>query len=336
MKIKKTLFVVIALAVFGILAVTWSSRGPSKQYTGPLEKIRLSAAVHPESSALIYVADERGFFRDHGLDVSIKDYEAGVLAMEDLVADEIDAATISEFVLVNQIFAGLDIKALCTTVRGTFLDFTGRKDRGIKKGTDLKGKKIGSVRGTSMDFFLEGYLNSQGIRIKDVQIVYLRPSEMVDAVLNGAIDGAVSFNPHSDKMEKSLRPNAVSWSVQRHQDSYKLLVAKPSFIKAHPFAVERLLKAMIDAEQYIETNEAGARRIVAERSKTDPSILPSVWQMSRFSVRLDQDILSLMEDEARWILRNKLTDKTRVPNYFDSIYLDGLEKVKPEAVTIIH
>jgi len=35
-------------------------------------------------------------------------------------------------------------------------------------------------------------------------------------------------------------------------------------------------------------------------------------------------------------LKNKLTDITKVPNYMQFIYLQGLEQVKPEAVTIIH
>ncbi len=42
-----------------------------------------------------------------------------------------------------------------------------------------------------------------------------------------------------------------------------------------------------------------------------------------------------MDDEARWSIANNLTDKTVVPNYLDYIYLDGLEALKPEAVTII-
>ena len=33
--------------------------------------------------------------------------------------------------------------------------------------------------------------------------------------------------------------------------------------------------------------------------------------------------------------KNRLTRKTKVPNYLNFIYIDGLKAVKPEAVTII-
>jgi NitT/TauT family transport system substrate-binding protein len=42
-----------------------------------------------------------------------------------------------------------------------------------------------------------------------------------------------------------------------------------------------------------------------------------------------------MEDEARWMIENKLTTKTTIPNFLDYLYLDGLLTVKPEAVNII-
>jgi NitT/TauT family transport system substrate-binding protein len=45
--------------------------------------------------------------------------------------------------------------------------------------------------------------------------------------------------------------------------------------------------------------------------------------------------LIAFEDQARWRIDNNLTDATRVPNYLDYIYLDALEKVKPEAIGII-
>ena len=42
-----------------------------------------------------------------------------------------------------------------------------------------------------------------------------------------------------------------------------------------------------------------------------------------------------MEDEARWRIENNMTAATEIPSYLDYVYLDALEEVKPEAVTII-
>ena len=50
---------------------------------------------------------------------------------------------------------------------------------------------------------------------------------------------------------------------------------------------------------------------------------------------LDQTILVSLEDEARWAMKERLTDKKEIPNYLDFIFIDALEQAKPEAVTII-
>jgi hypothetical protein len=42
-----------------------------------------------------------------------------------------------------------------------------------------------------------------------------------------------------------------------------------------------------------------------------------------------------MEAEGRFAIQTNLTDKREIPNYRGNIYRDGLDAVKPEAVTVI-
>jgi hypothetical protein len=42
-----------------------------------------------------------------------------------------------------------------------------------------------------------------------------------------------------------------------------------------------------------------------------------------------------MEDEARWMIANNLTNETKIPDFRNYTYKAGLEKVKPESVNII-
>ena len=53
------------------------------------EKLRI--AIYPDTvSALIYIAQEQGFFKRHGLDVSLENYQTGVLAVNGLIAGKAD------------------------------------------------------------------------------------------------------------------------------------------------------------------------------------------------------------------------------------------------------
>jgi len=57
---------------------------------------------------------------------------------------------------------------------------------------------------------------------------------------------------------------------------------------------------------------------------------------TQFTVTIDESQIVAMQDEAQWLINNNLTTATSVPNFLNYVYLDGLEAVNPNAVTIIH
>jgi NitT/TauT family transport system substrate-binding protein len=64
--------------------------------------------------------------------------------------------------------------------------------------------------------------------------------------------------------------------------------------------------------------------------------LKALWPSYQFKVTLHQSLLLTLEGATRWAVKNQLTANSTLPNYLHSLYLDGLEAVKPEAVTVIH
>ena len=97
-------------------------------------------------------------------------------------------------------------------------------------------------------------------------------------------------------------------------------------IKTRPLAVTGLLKGVIEAEDFLRKDENEAQRIVERALGLDHESVVSTWSKTRFRVRLDQSLLTLLEDEGRWAIRNKLVDGQKVPNYLNFLYLDGLGK----------
>ncbi len=61
----------------------------------------------------------------------------------------------------------------------------------------------------------------------------------------------------------------------------------------------------------------------------------SAWSENQFSLSLDQSLLLAMQDEAQWLISNHLTNATKVPDFINYVYEDGLKTEKPSAVNII-
>ena len=78
----------------------------------------------------------------------------------------------------------------------------------------MKGKKIGTTFGTIAQFFLGRFLNLNGVKLEDVNLIDLKtPEEWVDAVVNGDVDAVATAQPYADSAMEGLGANSFSWSV---------------------------------------------------------------------------------------------------------------------------
>ena len=67
-----------------------------------------------------------------------------------------------------------------------------------------------------------------------------------------------------------------------------------------------------------------------KRMNFDDAYMEIIWPRYQFSLSLDQSLITAMEDEARWMIKNNLTSEKQVPDFLNYIYVDGLKAVKPK------
>jgi NitT/TauT family transport system substrate-binding protein len=330
---RKSIAVIFAILIVIALGIgIWSTRNQAQRYRGPIEKITL-AAYAGDTGALVYVAEDQGYFEKNGLEVTIKDYESGKTAADSLLDGEADISTSADFVFVSNSFDHADLRVLGTVATAEVKELVARKDKGITTIDNLIGKKIGVTKKSGGEFALGTFLIFNGLSDQDVELVDLKPSEIVEAISNGDIDAAFTWDPNVYNIKEELGDNAISWPGG--QDFYFVLLTKEDWIENNPAAAERFMKSLLEAEDYIKDNSEESKEIIKDRFDYESDYMDYSWPKQEFAVILEQAMLIAFEDQARWRIKKKLTDKTEVPNYLDYIYLDALEKVKPEAVTII-
>jgi len=328
---KRAISIVIVAVVMATVTIT-GCVGVEKP-AGPVEKITL-AAYAGETGALVYVAEDQGFFEENGLEVTIKDYESGKAATNILIAGEADIATAADDVFISNALDHADLRLFGTVATAEVTELIARKDKGIMTINDLIGKKVGVTKNTGCEIALASFLLDNGLSINELELVDLRPSEIVKAILNGDIDAAVTWDPNVYNIKKELGDNAVSWgNIQ--ESFYFVLITKKEWLENNPTAAKRFIKAVLEAEDYVKDNSKEAKEFVKNRFDYEQDYIDYSWPKQEFAVVLDQAMLIWFESITRWRIKQGLTDATEVPNYLDYIYFDALEEVKPEAVTII-
>jgi NitT/TauT family transport system substrate-binding protein len=289
-----------------------------------------------EPSLPLFVAENQGFFIQNGLDVTFKIYDVGLNAATGLVNGEVDMASpVAEYVMVGKIFDGKPIQAIASIDEVDYAFVIGRKDHGIEKVSDLKGKKIGVVRGTILEFQLGRFLELNGVKPAEVTLVQGTLPQSSSAIINGDLDAVMSIPPFTTSIQEQLDLNVALWSAQNIQPFYSLVLADREWIQQHPRAVKRFLLAMKQAEEFIINHPDQAEEPLRKKLNFSDEEIARVWSQNQYSLAFNQSLVLAMEDEARWMIENKLTTKTTMPTFLDYLYLDGLLTVKPEAVNIV-
>jgi ABC-type nitrate/sulfonate/bicarbonate transport system substrate-binding protein len=308
---------------------------PNKPYSGPVEKIVIST-VSNSSSGLLLIANANGYFKDNGLEVTLKLFPTGPEGLDRLQAGQVDIAHVADFVLVKEIFKGAkSLRCLGSIAAADIMQVIVMKDRGILQPGDLKGKKIGVTRATIAEFYLGQFLSFHNLTWQDVEATNLNPDDLAEALANGTVEAVMAWEPYIYAIKKRLKDKVISWPGQNGQQFYNILVSSDQFIKAKPEALTGLFRALDRAEAFVTQNNDEAFKITAQQLEVDASVWKDGWTSSTHELSLDQSLLITMEDKARWMINNKLTDQTRLPYFLDYIYADPLAKVDPKAVRII-
>ena len=160
-------------------------------------------------------------------------------------------------------------------------------------------------------------------------------SASVDALVSGEVDAVTAWEPYIDEMIDRMDEKVVSWSVQEDQPSYSILMCRGDWAAENPGLISRFLKSLVQAENYMVNSPNEARSFIMKKLGYTEEYIESVWGEYEFSVSLDQSLVTAMEDEARWMISDNLTDKNTVPDFIDYIEEGPLKAIEPDTVNII-
>ena len=328
--------IVAATAIMVALVVTgfgiWYFMSSLTADSGTTESITIEELPY-ESYGLIYIAEEQGLFTRNGLNVTMRNY-GGPNFLNGLLSDEVDIGLSSEYVFVRKVFNKANISVIGNIDRYQNVYLIGRKDKGIEKVSDLSGKKIGLTRNTISEFYLGRFLDLHGMSIRDVTLSNMPPSQYMQAITNGSIEALLTGN-FIDQIQERLGDNVVLWPTQNGQNSYYIMSCRSDWAASHPTQINRFLKSLAQAEDYMTNHPNEAKAIVQKRLNYSDAYMAKIWPKNEFSLTLDQSLVVAMEDEGRWMIANNLTTAKTIPDIRDHIYTKGLEGVLPESVNVI-
>ena len=330
-----SVLIILVLAAGGYFWLGQKQPQKPTEFTGKSETLTVGVSKSFLSIPL-YIAQKQGYFADEGLDITMKEYSSGKRATESLFAGEVEISTVADMPVVFNSFKRSDFCIIATFAYSFHMvKIIVRRDKGINIGTDLKGKKVGVNRGTSSHFFLGVFLIHNGLSISDVEMIQIPTADMPAALKNNEVDAISVWQPYAQETKLLLQDKAVELPDSEIYRTTFSFAAKKSFAKDRLETIKRFLRALEKAAAFIDDSREESQEIVAHIFGLDEKRVHAIWDDFVFGISLDQSLLIGWEDIARCYMKNNLTDRSKIPNYLDFIYLEGLAAVKPEAISII-
>ncbi|MCF8302765.1 MAG: ABC transporter substrate-binding protein [Bacteroidales bacterium] len=283
----------------------------------------------------VHVALEKGIFSSHGLEVFVELNPDGKTSLDRLFKDSVDIAAVMATPVVYNSFSRKDFRIIAKTEHGSFHSMVANKKSGIRKPSDLAGKKVGVTKGTSGEYFMNSFLISHNMLPSDLKLHYLKGPALVKSMKENRLDAIFSWEPYISYAERELKGNAISFpSPQLVQPSW-LMVTMSSFLDGHPELITRFIKSLSKAIDFVNTNKQQSLDIHTNFVGIDREVAKSVLMDMRFNLSLDQELILDLENQARWLKRLDYAEEQPIPDYLELIHTGALNEVRPHQVTII-
>lgn len=212
--------------------------------------ISLALQWYPQAQfAGYYMALEKGFYADHGLDVSLLPGNADTNSLDRLISGEADFCTAFLSAAMEYRSNGIALVNVGQIVHRSALMLVARKDANIKTVKDLDGKRIGTW-GNKFQLQPQALFNRENL---DVTLVRQSPS--FELFMRGGLDAAMAmwYNEYHRLISYGLNPDEMTTfffsdlDLNQPEDGIYCL---ESTLATSPQTVTALVQASIEGWSY--------------------------------------------------------------------------------------
>lgn len=307
------------------------------------ELAKVSFGMIPSiTTAPTYVALDKGYFKDEGIDLSIQNFPDTAQIMTLVATGKLQFGQITMGAAAFNSFARKTDMVMIASVNqepaghGSLMPVVVRKDLydsgQVKSAADLKGKKVAiNGKATVLEWALAKYLKTANLTINDVDFMTMPWPDMVTAMSNKALDAGMLAEPLATQaVQKGIAVKLADDYVPHAQ--FGTIFVNKVFAKENPQVVRDYLVAFLKSVRELNggkfKNDQKTMDIITKYTKVPTNILKDVpAPYYDPNGRVNQESIL---DIQRYLLEQKAvqyTEPLKIGDILDESYLDQALKI---------
>lgn len=271
-----TKFSLFALTIFALVLSSCNSCNNQQ----PQSK-KIKVGYLPMVSSLThFVAEEKGYYKEEGLEVEANPIKTSNSIAQDLVAGHIDAGIeLSIVPLLKQLESSPNSAKIFSisdiTSENGFDGILVKANSPLTQLEDLSGKKVGVFPGTTAKNSLSEIFKTKFPSLPLPTFVELDPPLHIQSLETGDIDALFTYEPNLTLgiVKNGFRKISTSiYAMQYSPSPIGVAAVNQKWMEANPETAKLFFKAIDKAVDFIKNNPAEARQILAKATKLDADV----------------------------------------------------------------
>ncbi|BAU15315.1 aliphatic sulfonate ABC transporter periplasmic ligand-binding protein [Leptolyngbya sp. NIES-3755] len=288
-----------------------STNTPGSAPSGDVKEVRV---VRSKQLTSVAVLEKQGTLdkalEPLGFKVKWSEFTAGPQQLEALKVGALDIVSTAESPPIFAQASGTPLVYLATTPHnGKPVALLVPKDSPAQPIADLKGKKIAFQKASIGHYLLVKALEKAGLKLDDVESVFLPPPDANVAFTQGRVDGWFIWDPFITRTEKA-GTGRVLLDGENLRDTTSFYSTNRDFYKAHPDVIKVFFEELQKAEIWTRDHRKEVSQLLAPVTQLSPDILETMHGKYEYGLRpITEQIITKQQEVADLWYNLKLVPK---------------------------
>ncbi|RQO54385.1 sulfonate ABC transporter substrate-binding protein [Variovorax sp. KBW07] len=159
------------------------------------------------------------------------------------------------------------------------------KDSPIRSVADLKGKKVALNKGSNVHYLLVKQLEKNGLKLSDIQPVYLAPADGRAAFESKNVDAWVIWDPFQAAAEKATGARVLADGTTDVVNNYQFYLGERGFVKNNPKVIDALFADSVEQGIWLKKNLRQAAELIAPLQGLPVDVVELALRRYEFNVK---------------------------------------------------
>lgn len=159
-----------------------------------------------------------------------------------------------------------------------------QKDSKIQSVADLKGKRVALNKGSNVHYLLLKVLEANNLKLSDIEVIYLPPSDARAAFERGAVDAWVIWDPFFAAAEHQIGARVIA-TGENLVNNLQFYLADRKFAESNPQIIKAVVNELNLTTEWVAQNQDDAAKLLQKPTGLDFNVLKTSISRMGFGVK---------------------------------------------------